>query len=161
LRGRFVDHGIGLAHVGIAGIEPAALEQALHPRGDPREHAANFLVGRRRQGSELERAVPAVGEEDAVEQQHVVVDIEIESAPEALDDRHRARSPVANSVAAGAVALKAEQHAHSHAEHSAGPPVISRQQIAQPVRQAPHPTGPTKCTRDLHELVVVPSTDRS
>jgi hypothetical protein len=42
--GRVFDRRIGLEQVGIAGIEPAAFEQALHPRGDPCQHDADLLV---------------------------------------------------------------------------------------------------------------------
>lgn len=45
--GRFFDHGIGLEEVSVAGIETAAFEQTLYPRGDPREHDADLFVGRR------------------------------------------------------------------------------------------------------------------
>jgi hypothetical protein len=49
------------------GIEPAPLEQPLHPRGDPREHDADLLVHRRRERMEIERASRAIREENAVE----------------------------------------------------------------------------------------------
>ena len=75
-------------------------EQALHPRGDPRQHAADLVIGRRRQRPELDRPFLTL-EEEAVEEQRVEMDVEIQSAPEALDDRHRARSPVADAIAAG------------------------------------------------------------
>jgi hypothetical protein len=82
-----------------------------------------------------------VRSEDAVEEQRVEMDIEIQSAPEALDDRHRARSPGADARAAGAVPLEAQQHAHGHGEHPPRQPVIPREPVPQPVRQAQHPTG--------------------
>src|SRR2546429_9511019 len=59
---------IRLNPIGFSGIEPAAPEQALHPRGDPRQHAADLIIGRRRQRPELERPFLAL-EEDAVEEQ--------------------------------------------------------------------------------------------
>ena len=68
---------------GFPGIEPAAPEQALHPRSDPRQHAADLIIGRRRQGPELERPFLAL-EEDAVEEQCVKMNVEIQSAAEAL-----------------------------------------------------------------------------
>jgi len=55
--GRVFHHRIGLQQVGIAGFEPAAFEQTLHPRSDPRQHDADLLVRRRRQGPEIKRAV--------------------------------------------------------------------------------------------------------
>jgi hypothetical protein len=51
---RFFDHGIGLEQIGVARIETAALEQPQHPCGDPREHDADLVVGRRGQRSELQ-----------------------------------------------------------------------------------------------------------
>jgi hypothetical protein len=85
-------------------IAPAAPEQALHPRGDPRQHAADLIIGRRRQEPELERSFLAL-EEDAVEEQRVKMNVEIQAAAEALDDRHRARSPGADAIAARALPL--------------------------------------------------------
>jgi hypothetical protein len=67
------------------------------------------------------------------------MDVEIQAAPEALDDRHRTRSPGADAIAAGAVPLEAQQHAHGHGEHRPRQPVIPREQVPQPVRQAQHP----------------------
>src|SRR5262249_58270813 len=87
----------------VAGIEPAALEQPLHASGDSRQHDADLLVRRRRQRPEIERTTRAIGVEDAVEQERVVVDVQIESAPEALNHRHRSRSSIADSVAGGHV----------------------------------------------------------
>jgi len=40
----------------------------LQPRGDPREHDADFFIRRRRQGPEIEHALLAFGAEDAVEE---------------------------------------------------------------------------------------------
>jgi hypothetical protein len=51
---RLFDHGIGLEQIGVARIETAALEQPQHPRGDPREHDADLVVGRRGQRPELQ-----------------------------------------------------------------------------------------------------------
>ncbi|HZB77445.1 MAG TPA: hypothetical protein VE526_14530 [Solirubrobacteraceae bacterium] len=67
------------------------------------------------------------------------MDVEIQSAPEALDDRHRARSPGPDAIAARALPLEAQQHAHGHREHRPRQPVIPREQVPQPVRQAQHP----------------------
>ena len=106
------------------------LEQALHPCDDPCEHHSDLLVGRRRQGPKIEGAIRSIGEEDAVEQQRVEVDVQIQPAPEALDHRHRARPPVADAVPTGAVSLEAEQDTHMHAEHRPRQRVIPRQQVA-------------------------------
>jgi hypothetical protein len=99
-----------------------------------RQHAADLVIGRRRQGPELDRPFLTL-EEDAVEEQRVEMDVEIQSAPEARDDRHRARSPVADAIAAGAVPLEAQQHAHGYGEHRPRQPVIPREQVPKPVRQ--------------------------
>src|SRR2546425_5050656 len=72
-------------------IETAALEQTLNACRNLREQGADVLIGRRRERSELKRALVAF-EEDAVEEQRVEVDVQIQSAPEALDDGHRSRS---------------------------------------------------------------------
>jgi hypothetical protein len=101
------------------GSSPRAFEQALHARGDPREDHADLLVRRGRQRPELERPGRAIDEENAVEQHRVVVDIEIQAAPNALNHGHRSRPSVPDPVAACAGALKAEEHAHVHGEHGA------------------------------------------
>jgi hypothetical protein len=137
-RGRFVHQRIRLDAVGFPGIAPAALEQTLHSRRDPRQHAADFFVRRRRQGPEPERPLGAF-EEDAVEEQRVEMDVQVQPAPEPLDDRHRARSPSADASAAPALTLEAKQHADRHPEHRARQPVIPRQHVPQPIRQAQHP----------------------
>jgi hypothetical protein len=69
----------------------------------------------------------------------VEVHVQVQSAAEPLEDRHRARSPSADAAAACAVTLEAEQHPHGHTEHRARQRVIPHQQISQPVRQAQHP----------------------
>jgi hypothetical protein len=132
-------HRIGLQQVGIAGIEPAAFEQALHPRGDPCQHDADLLVRRRRQGSELKRAIRVASEEDALEEQGVEVEVQIQSAAEALDDGHASRPAVKDPASARTMALKAQQHPHIHTEHGARQRVIPRQEKAKPVRQTQHP----------------------
>jgi hypothetical protein len=58
----------------------SALEQTLHPRGDPREHDTHLFIRRRRQRAETERVPLAFGEEDAVEEQCVEVSGGIRSA---------------------------------------------------------------------------------
>jgi hypothetical protein len=57
------------------------------------------------------------------------VDVQIQPAPEALDHRHRARPPVADSVATGAVPLEAEQDTHMHAAWGDG----TRQLVFEPL----------------------------
>jgi hypothetical protein len=61
----FFDHGIGPDEVGIAGIEATTFEQMLHPRGNAREHDADFVIRQEWERPEIER-VPLVGSvEDA------------------------------------------------------------------------------------------------
>jgi hypothetical protein len=53
-----------VGQLGIARIEPATLEHALHPRSDPFEHDADFVI--RRDGSGWKSSVTSPGAEDAV-----------------------------------------------------------------------------------------------
>ena len=55
-------------HEKVERRRPAAPEQALHPRRDPRQHTADVLVRRRPQGPERECPLGAL-EEDTVEEQ--------------------------------------------------------------------------------------------
>jgi hypothetical protein len=91
--GRFLEHGIRLEYTGFAAIETAPLEQTLHSRGDPHEQDADLFIGRRREGSETKRVTLAFAEEDAVEEQRVEMDVQIQSAAKALDDGHRPDRP--------------------------------------------------------------------
>ena len=88
-------------------IEAATLEQTLHPGGDPLEHDADLVVGRRGQRPELQCPLLAF-EENAVEEQRMEMRVQIQSAPEALDDGHASRASVADPASARAVALEAQ-----------------------------------------------------
>jgi hypothetical protein len=94
--GRFFHHWVRRRQVSVARIAATALEQALHPRGDPREHGADLFIRRRRQRPEAERALLAFSEKDAVEEQRVEMDVQIQSVAKALDDGHASRPPVTN-----------------------------------------------------------------
>jgi homoaconitase/3-isopropylmalate dehydratase large subunit len=85
---------------------PAALEQTLHPCGDPREHDADLFIGRRREWLETERVPIAFGEEDAVEEERVEMDVQIQSSAEPLDDGHGSRTTVVDPVSPRAVASR-------------------------------------------------------
>jgi hypothetical protein len=92
---RFFDHGIGPDEVGIAGIEAATFEQMLHPRGNPLEHDADFVIRRGWERPEIER-VPFVGSvEDAIEEQRV----EKSSRPSSPKARSSSPGPWASSRA--------------------------------------------------------------
>jgi hypothetical protein len=105
--GGFFDHRVRRGQIAIAGIEAAALEQTPHPLGDPREHDADLVVGRRGQRTEIECPLLAF-EEDAIEEQRVEMQVQIQSAPKALDDGHASRPPVSDPVSARVVALEAQ-----------------------------------------------------
>ena len=68
---------------------------------------------------EIKLAIRVASEEDAVEEQRVEVEAQIQSAAEALDDGHASRPTVKDPAAAGTIALKAEEYAHVHGEHGA------------------------------------------
>jgi hypothetical protein len=131
--GRFFDHGIRPEYTGFAAIETAPLEQTLHSRGDPHEQDADLFIGRRREGSETKRVTLAFAEEDAVEEQRVEMDVQIQSAAKALDDGHRPGPPVPDPVSARAVPLEPQQHPYGHAQHGARQRMIPRQEMAKTV----------------------------
>src|SRR2546429_8198430 len=87
---------------------------------------------------EREGAVSALGE-NAVDEQAMKVNIQLEATPEALDHRHGAASPVAHARAAGSAAIEAEHRAHGDAEHRAAERVIEREEGAPAGGQGAHP----------------------
>ncbi len=87
---------------------------------------------------EAERAV-APGGEHPVEAENVVVDVQLQSAPEALHGGHGAALPVSDAGVPGAAAVPTEHHADEHAEHGAAEDVVERQAVAEPVRHGKHP----------------------
>jgi hypothetical protein len=138
-RGLF-NHRVRPREFGIVAIETPAPEKTPHPRVDRREQDADLFIRRRGRGPEAKRLpFAAVGEEDAIEQQRVKVDVEVEPAPESLDHGYAAGVAGADAVAARPPPLEAQQHAYVDPEHGAGELVIPGQKIAKAVRQAQHP----------------------
>ena len=135
----FFDDRVELRQIGVAWIKAAAPEQTLYPRGDPGEHDADLFIRRRGQGPETERVLLASGEEDAIEEERMEMNVQTEAAAEALNDGHASGASALDPVPAGAVTLEAEQRTHIHADHRARQRVIPRQKIAKTVREAQHP----------------------
>ena len=91
--------GVRWGQIGVAGVEAAVLEQTPHPLGDPREHDADLVVGRRGKRTEIECPLLAF-EETPSEEPRVEMQVQIQSAPKTLDDGHASRPPVADPVSA-------------------------------------------------------------
>src|SRR5439155_1128148 len=111
--GEWVDVG------GVIDVESAAREETLDAPVDGGEQPRHLLVARGLGGVELEAPVFSLGE-DAVQEEGVEVDVQLEAAPEALDHRHGAAPPVAR--AARSAAIEAEHGPSGDAEHRAGEP---------------------------------------
>lgn len=73
--------------------------------------------------------------EDTVEHEGVQVDVELETAPEPLDHRHRAGLALRDAVRPRGARVEGEQLAGIHAQHGAAQGVIPRQSVAQAIRQ--------------------------
>ncbi len=130
------------ASAGDSSTTGSAWHRSAPPDSRPRRsrrRCIRAVIRARRQGPELEQALLAFGAEDAVEEQSVEMDVQIQSAAEALDDGHASRPPVTDPGSARAVALEAQQPTHEHAEHRARQRVIPREEIAKTVRQTQHP----------------------
>jgi hypothetical protein len=156
----FFDHRVQLRRIGVARIQAAALEQTLHPCGDPRKHDAHLFIRRRRQGPEPERVPIAFGEEDGVEEQRVEMDVQVQSAAEPLDDRHGSRTTVADPVSAPTVAVEAEEHTYAPStaratalageRHEPLERAVGAPEAREAVRQ--HPAGQEVSELLFHEL---------
>src|SRR5436190_13824146 len=101
---------------GVIDVESAAREETLDAPVDGGEQPRHLLVARGLGGVELEAPVFSLGE-DAVQEEGVEVDVQLEAAPEALDHRHGAAPPVAR--AARSAAIEAEHGPSGDAEHRA------------------------------------------
>ena len=75
------------------------------------------------------------------------VDVQVEPAAEALNDRDSAGVAVADAIVTCPPSQEAQQHAYVDREHSARELVIPREEIAKTVGQAQHPLpdGDARC----------------
>src|SRR5438093_7618061 len=110
-RGRFLGEWVDVG--GVIDVESAAREETLDAPVDGGEQPRHLLVARGLGGVELEAPVFSLGE-DAVQEEGVEVDVQLEAAPEALDHRHGAAPPVAR--AARSAAIEAEHGPSGDAE---------------------------------------------
>jgi hypothetical protein len=86
-QGRGLAEGVGRRRVG-GGLNLAAGEQLCHAGPDGGEHLRHVCIARWGCGMEGEAAWRRLGDE-AIQHEGVVVEGELEAAPEALDHRHR------------------------------------------------------------------------
>src|SRR5947208_13179506 len=137
---------------GVIDVESAARKETLDAPVDGGEQPRHLLVARGLGGVELEAPVSSLGE-DAVQQEGVEVDVQLEAAPEALDHRHGAAPPVAHARARRAAAIEPEHGAYGDAEHRAAERVIVGEEIAQAVRQREHPLAHGDVRQDVIDEV--------
>src|SRR5439155_14564675 len=149
-RGRFLGEWVDVG--GVIDVESAAREETLDAPVDGGEQPRHLFVARRLGGVELEAPVFSLGE-DAVQQEGVEVDVQLEAAPEALDHRHGAAPPVAHARARRAAAIEPEHGAYGDAEHRAAERMIVRKKIAQAVRQGEHPLAQGNARQDVIDEV--------
>src|SRR2546429_1615055 len=135
---------------GVIDVESAAREETLDAPVDGGEQPRHLLVARGLGGVELEAPVFSLGE-DAVQEEGVEVDVQLEAAPEALDHRHGAAPPVAR--AARSAAIEAEHGPSGDAEHGAAERVIVGEEIAQAVRKREHPLAHGNVRQDVIDEV--------
>ena len=149
-RGRFLGEWVDVG--GVIDVESAAREETLDAPVDGGEQPRHLLVARGLGGVELEAPVFSLGE-DAVQEEGVEVDVQLEAAPEALDHRHGAAPPVAHARVPRAAAIEPEHGAYGDAEHRAAERMIVRKKIAQAVRQGEHPLAQGNARQDLIDEV--------
>jgi hypothetical protein len=114
------------------------VKQPADPRADGSEDPRHVLVARRWRGVKGEPAGLRFAE-DAVKHERVIVEVELEAAPEALDHDDRSGLAVADPVGARHVCVEREERAGTHAQHRAAQRVIPGQAVAQAIRQRQHP----------------------
>ena len=78
---------------------------------------------------ELQRTVGALAEHP-VQEQRMEVDVELKSAPEALDHRHGAAPPIARASAARLLPIETEDGTHRDAENREAELVIPGKEVA-------------------------------
>src|SRR5437016_2482891 len=149
-RGRFLGEWVDVG--GVIDVESAAREETLDAPVDGGEQPRHLLVARGLGGVELEAPVFSLGE-DALQEEGVEVDVQLEAAPEALDHRHGAAPPVAHARAARSAAIEAEHGPSGDAEHRAAERVIVGEEIAQAVRKREHPLAHGNVRQDVIDEV--------
>jgi hypothetical protein len=87
--------------------------------------------------------------EDALEQQRVKMDVQLEATAKPLDRGDRATAAVTNSTAPPAPALEAEKRTRVDGEHGATEDVIPGEAIAERVRQGEHPLADGDVGQDV------------
>lgn len=117
--------------------ETAPFDETCHAVRDDCHYLRHIVARQPPDWMEL-NAVPVV-REHAVQHQHVQVDVEIERAAEALQDRHGAAAAVGDAVTACTAPEQSEHRPHGHAAHGPTQVVIPREQVPQPMWQAQHP----------------------
>src|SRR5438094_9185289 len=147
-RGRFLGEWVDVG--GVIDVESAAREETLDAPVDGGEQPRHLLVARGLGGVELEAPVFSLGE-DAVQEEGVEVDVQLEAAPEALDHRHGAAPPVAR--AARSAAIEAAHGPSGDHEHRPAERVIVGEEIAQAVRQREHPLAHGNVRQDVIDEV--------
>jgi len=90
----------------VGGEHAAPPQQAEDAGADRREHACHLTIGRGWRGIEAGGAVRR-DREDALEDQGMEVDVQLEAAAKALDRRHRAASAIHDPPSASAAPLEA------------------------------------------------------
>ena len=101
---------------------------------------------------ELQRTVGALAEHP-VQEQRMEVDVELKSAPEALDHRHGAAPPIARASAARLLPIETEDGTHRDAENRAAELVIPGTEVAQSARQAEDPLAHRHRRKDVVDQV--------
>jgi hypothetical protein len=80
------------------------------------------------------------------------VDVEVQSSPESLNDRHTPGMAAAKAAAERTSPLERQQGARVDGEHGATELVVPRKEIAEPVGQAQHPLADRHMRQDaVHE----------
>ena len=122
----------------VVRLELVTGEQPSDPPADGNEDLGDIFVARWRGGVEYEPTWPALAE-DTVQHESMEMDVELEAAAEALDDRQRARLAGPDAVGARSARMEREEGAGTHAQHGAAQGMIPGQTVAQAIGQREDP----------------------
>ena len=133
----FLREGIRRDHVLLA-RQPPAPEQPPDTSADDGEQPGDLGVARG-QGRVKTQAARRLLAEHPVEGEGVEVDVQVEPAPEALDDGEGARVAIVHSVLPPLMTVEVQEGPDEDAEDGAAEAVVPGEQVAQAVGEAQHP----------------------
>ncbi len=135
---RFLSDWIRGRQARIIRLQAVVVEEPADAGADRSEQPGDLLVAG--WWGEVEVEAPTLGlGEDPIEHERMEMNIQIQRATEALDDRDTPGLPIADPALARLLALKAQERAHDDTQHGAAEGVIPGEEVAEAVGEAQDP----------------------